>query len=167
MLVTKLGSDVDALMDPAAVARIGFDAVLEGEADVVAGLKNNLSVAMSRVLHRGYPPRRGGERAGRLRRFHPLLPVEIGRCGKGHEIFNSEEEDCRKMVLTPRIGNATVYTTMQQQRQFSGALPDSGTEVSASKAAPQETLNLYNFIQKQNAEMSYLQLDLLLPIKEK
>jgi len=31
----------------------------------------------------------------------------------------------------------------------------------------EETLNLYNFIQKHNAEMSYLQLDLLLPIKEK
>ncbi len=31
----------------------------------------------------------------------------------------------------------------------------------------EETLNLYNFIQKHNAEMSYLQLDLLLPIREK
>ncbi len=31
----------------------------------------------------------------------------------------------------------------------------------------EETLNLYNFIQKHDAEMSYLQLDLLFPIKEK
>ncbi len=31
----------------------------------------------------------------------------------------------------------------------------------------EETLNLYNFIQKHNTEMSYLQLDLLFPIKEK
>lgn len=31
----------------------------------------------------------------------------------------------------------------------------------------EETLNLYNFIQKYKAEMNYLQLDLLLPIKEK
>ncbi len=31
----------------------------------------------------------------------------------------------------------------------------------------EETLNLYNFIQKHNADMNYLQLDLLLPIKEK
>ncbi len=31
----------------------------------------------------------------------------------------------------------------------------------------EETLNLYHFIQKHNAEMGYLQLDLLLPIKEK
>ena len=31
----------------------------------------------------------------------------------------------------------------------------------------EETLNLYYFIQKHNAEMSYLQLDLLFPIKEK
>jgi short-subunit dehydrogenase len=50
MLDTKVGSDVDALMDPAEVARIGFDAMLDGEADVVAGLKNKLSVAMSKVL---------------------------------------------------------------------------------------------------------------------
>jgi uncharacterized protein len=50
MLDTKVGSDIDALMDPAEVARIGFDAMLEGEADVVAGLKNKLSVAMSKVL---------------------------------------------------------------------------------------------------------------------
>ena len=31
----------------------------------------------------------------------------------------------------------------------------------------EETLNFYNFIQKHNSEMSYLQLDLLFPIKEK
>ena len=31
----------------------------------------------------------------------------------------------------------------------------------------EETLNLYNFIEKHNTEMSYLQLDLLFPIKEK
>lgn len=31
----------------------------------------------------------------------------------------------------------------------------------------EETLNMYNFIQKNDADMSYLQLDLLLPIKEK
>ena len=31
----------------------------------------------------------------------------------------------------------------------------------------EETLNLYNFIQKHNADMNYLQLDLLYPIKEK
>jgi len=31
----------------------------------------------------------------------------------------------------------------------------------------EETLNFYNFIQKHNSEMSYLQIDLLFPIKEK
>lgn len=31
----------------------------------------------------------------------------------------------------------------------------------------EETLNFYNFIQKHNSEMNYLQLDLLFPIKEK
>lgn len=50
MLDTKVGSDKDALMDPAEVAEIGFDAMMGGEADVVAGLKNKMSVAMSKVL---------------------------------------------------------------------------------------------------------------------
>lgn len=31
----------------------------------------------------------------------------------------------------------------------------------------EETLNFYNYVQKHNSEMSYLQLDLLFPIKEK
>jgi short-subunit dehydrogenase len=50
MLDTKVGSDKDALMDPAEVAQIGFDAMLEGEADVVAGWKNKAMVAMSKIL---------------------------------------------------------------------------------------------------------------------
>lgn len=50
MLDTKVGSDTEALMDPAKVAKIGFDAMQAGEADVVAGLKNKLTVAMSKLL---------------------------------------------------------------------------------------------------------------------
>jgi short-subunit dehydrogenase len=36
--------------DPAKVARIGFDAMLKGEADVVAGLSNKMQVVMSKVM---------------------------------------------------------------------------------------------------------------------
>jgi short-subunit dehydrogenase len=36
--------------DPAKVARIGFDAMLKGETDVVAGLSNKVQVVMSKVL---------------------------------------------------------------------------------------------------------------------
>ena len=50
MLDTKVGSDTDALMDPAKVAEIGFNAMQDGEADVVTGLKNKISVGMSKVL---------------------------------------------------------------------------------------------------------------------
>ena len=50
MLDTKVGSDKDALMDPADVAQIGYDAMLAGEADVVAGWKNKALVAMSKIL---------------------------------------------------------------------------------------------------------------------
>ncbi|RYX89238.1 MAG: SDR family NAD(P)-dependent oxidoreductase [Comamonadaceae bacterium] len=50
MLDTKVGSDKSALMDPAEVAKIGFDAIMDGEADVVAGLKNKLQVMMSKVM---------------------------------------------------------------------------------------------------------------------
>jgi short-subunit dehydrogenase len=49
MLDTKVGTDEDAKMDPAEVARIGFKAMQDGEADVVAGLKNKLQVAMAKV----------------------------------------------------------------------------------------------------------------------
>jgi uncharacterized protein len=50
MLDTKVGSDEDAKMDPADVARIGILAMVNGEADVVAGFKNKMTVALSKVL---------------------------------------------------------------------------------------------------------------------
>lgn len=49
MLDTKVGTDDDAKMDPEEVAKIGFDAMMDGEADVVAGLKNKLQVAMGKI----------------------------------------------------------------------------------------------------------------------
>ncbi|RYF36708.1 MAG: SDR family NAD(P)-dependent oxidoreductase [Comamonadaceae bacterium] len=49
LLDTKVGSDMKK-DDPAMVARVGFDAMLNGEADVVAGFKNKLQVAASKVL---------------------------------------------------------------------------------------------------------------------
>jgi uncharacterized protein len=48
MLDTKVGQQKKA--DPADVAEIGFKAMMDGEADVVAGLKNKLQVAMSKVM---------------------------------------------------------------------------------------------------------------------
>jgi uncharacterized protein len=48
MLDTKVGTQENKA-DPADVARIGFDAMMEGDADVVAGLKNKLQVAMAGV----------------------------------------------------------------------------------------------------------------------
>lgn len=50
MLDTKVGSDKSAQMDPAEVAEIGFQAMLDGEADVVAGWKNKAMVALAKVL---------------------------------------------------------------------------------------------------------------------
>jgi short-subunit dehydrogenase len=47
MLDTKVAAD--SKMDPAEVAKIGFKAMMDGEADVVAGLKNKLQVAMAKV----------------------------------------------------------------------------------------------------------------------
>jgi short-subunit dehydrogenase len=47
LMDTKIGTG--SKMDPAEVARIGFEAMLEGEGDVVAGLKNKLQVAMAGV----------------------------------------------------------------------------------------------------------------------
>lgn len=48
MLDTKVNTGKKA--DPADVARLGFKAMVKGEADVVAGLKNKLEVALSKVL---------------------------------------------------------------------------------------------------------------------
>jgi len=50
METTKVATDPKMLMQPDEVARIGFDAMLKGEADVVAGWKNKLQVAMSKVM---------------------------------------------------------------------------------------------------------------------
>ncbi len=49
MLDTKVGTDGNK-MDPAEVAKIGFKAMQDGEADVVAGFKNKMMVAMSKVM---------------------------------------------------------------------------------------------------------------------
>jgi len=47
MLDTKVGSDKKD--SPADVAKTGFDAMMKGEAEVVAGLKNKLQAAMTNV----------------------------------------------------------------------------------------------------------------------
>lgn len=49
MLETKVGADMKK-DDPAMVARMGFDAMLKGEADVVTGLKNKMQVIASKVM---------------------------------------------------------------------------------------------------------------------
>ena len=49
LLDTKVGADMKK-DDPAMVARMGFDAMLRGEADVVAGWKSKLQVIASKVM---------------------------------------------------------------------------------------------------------------------
>jgi short-subunit dehydrogenase len=50
METTKVANDEKMMMQPDEVAKIGFQAMLKGEADVVAGLKNKMQVAMSKVM---------------------------------------------------------------------------------------------------------------------
>lgn len=50
METTKVANDPKTMMQPEDVAKIGFQAMLKGEADVVAGLRNKLQVAMSKVM---------------------------------------------------------------------------------------------------------------------
>jgi short-subunit dehydrogenase len=50
METTKVANDPKMMMQPQEVARIGFEAMLNGEADVVAGWKNKLQVVMSKVM---------------------------------------------------------------------------------------------------------------------
>ena len=48
LMDTKVGTQEDK-MDPAEVARIGFKAMMDGEGDVVAGLKNKLQARLASV----------------------------------------------------------------------------------------------------------------------
>ena len=48
LMDTKVGQE-DKKMDPAEVARIGYEALKRGDGDVVAGLKNKLQVAAAAV----------------------------------------------------------------------------------------------------------------------
>lgn len=48
LMDTKVGTQENKA-DPAQVAKIGFDAMMKGESDVVAGLKNKLQVAMAGI----------------------------------------------------------------------------------------------------------------------
>jgi short-subunit dehydrogenase len=50
MLDTDVGTDHEAMSDPADVARVGFEAMMKGEADVVPGFKNKMQVMMSKVM---------------------------------------------------------------------------------------------------------------------
>lgn len=50
METSKVANDPKMMMQPDEVARIGFAAMLKGEADVVAGLRNKLQVAMSKMM---------------------------------------------------------------------------------------------------------------------
>ncbi len=52
LMDTDVGT-TDKKMDPAQVAEIGFKAMMDRDGDVVAGLKNKLQVAMSRVTPSG------------------------------------------------------------------------------------------------------------------
>ena len=50
MVTSKVANDPRTMMQPDEVAKIGFHAMLKGEADVVAGLKNRMQVALGKVL---------------------------------------------------------------------------------------------------------------------
>ncbi len=52
LMDTKVGTD-DKKQDPAEVARIGFKAMMDGEGDVVAGMKNKLQAAMAHITPAG------------------------------------------------------------------------------------------------------------------
>jgi len=50
METTKVANDPKMMMQPDEVAKMGFQAMLKGEADVVAGWRNKLQVAVSKVM---------------------------------------------------------------------------------------------------------------------
>jgi short-subunit dehydrogenase len=52
LMDTKVGQD-DKKADPASVARVGFDAMMDGDGDVVAGWKNKLQSAIANITPAG------------------------------------------------------------------------------------------------------------------
>jgi len=50
METTKVANDPKMMMQPEDVARMGFAAMLKGEADVVAGVRNKVQVVLSKVM---------------------------------------------------------------------------------------------------------------------
>ena len=49
LMDTKVGTETSAMMDAAKVAEIGFAAMMKGESDVVAGLKNKVQTTLANV----------------------------------------------------------------------------------------------------------------------
>ncbi len=49
MLDTQVGAPDSSKSDPADVAKAGFEAMMNGDADIVVGLKNKLQVAMAKI----------------------------------------------------------------------------------------------------------------------
>ena len=47
---TDVGSKGDKNDDPAMVAKVGFEALMKGQGDIVAGVKNKLQAAATRLL---------------------------------------------------------------------------------------------------------------------
>jgi short-subunit dehydrogenase len=49
LMDTKVGTETSAMMDAGKVAEIGFAAMMKGESDVVAGLKNKVQTTLANV----------------------------------------------------------------------------------------------------------------------
>ena len=82
MMDTKVGTQDDKV-DPADVARIGFEAMMKGESDVVAGMKNKLQVAMAGIVPEGSACRAASQdgsarQRGRNLTTRPLTALATG-----------------------------------------------------------------------------------------
>ena len=82
MLDTKVGTDEKD--DPADVAQVGYDAMMRGDGDVVAGWKNKLQTAVANVTPSGDAGRAAPQdgRAGHGEDAHGRPRVGRARTGK-------------------------------------------------------------------------------------
>ena len=53
LLIAADRPEIEAAADPADVSRVGFDAMMRGDGDVVSGWKNKLQTAMANVTPAG------------------------------------------------------------------------------------------------------------------
>lgn len=138
MLDTKVGSEKK--VDPAEVAKQGFDAMMAGDGDVVTGWQNKLQAAISHILPAGVAPNGTGKW---LRRGEPKNNGLVDGLLHGGSSWliahfnNNERPHCKRPLAQVRP-----VARGDQLREVSTGSPDSRViPVGDERLLPQHLLS--------------------------